>query len=189
MAKRWNPIILADESNGTLIMKFFFNDPADVPPGIPEREARTSTFKVVDGQRQDTGKQFNCSEVTARFLRTGIANADDRLWKLTSLSYWRQPITDEKKREELGTDTQYVVQLVYQAMPNEDAILELSRQILDTLRILSCHKTWGSSTVWLNDFGPITINFRSPRPDGTQPQRQMVVRDGALDVVPVEVAA
>ncbi len=179
------------ESNGTILVKFYFQG-TDVPYGIPVREKRDAFPTTETGVRQDSGRCImDRSGVNAQFLRTGLANADGHAWKLISLAQWPKEITDQRARDRMIAEgrepIQTVVQLVYQADPDEAkgrGPIVLSRQVRANLAILASRFAW-TTRVWFNDGGPITINFTSPSDD--DPTAALVVRDGALTLVPVEV--
>lgn len=201
MAKPYQPPELApvlknngalplSESNQTILVKFHFQG-TRVPYGIPQREQRDA-FPTVGHVRQDTGVcVIQRNGVSAQLLRTGLANADGHAWKLISIAQWQKTITDVKMRQRMEQDgqdpTQTVVQLVYQAHPDESrGPIELSREVRDAITILSRQFAW-TARVWFNDAGPITVNFTSPTED--DPKVALVVREGALTTIPVEVKA
>ncbi len=178
------------ESNGTVLVKFYFQG-TRVPYGIPKREQRDA-FPTVGRVRQDTGVcVLEHVGVSAQLLRNGLANADGHAWRLISISQWEKTITDENVRRRMKREkkdpVQTVVQLVYQANPDESrGPIELSREVRDAIAILSRQFAW-TGRVWFNDGGPITINFTTPTDE--DPKVALVVREGALTTIPVEVKA
>lgn len=180
-----------NESNGTVLVKFYFQG-TDVPYGIPKREQRDAFPTSPKGVRQDSGLcVLQRSAVNVQFLRTGLANADGHAWKLVSICQFPKAVTDQRTRERLEAEgkeaVQTVVQLVYQMDPDEAqgrGPIELSRSVRDALAILASRYPW-TCRVWFNDGGPITVNLTSPSEE--DPEVALVVRDGALTMVPVEV--
>lgn len=179
------------ESDGTVLVRFYFQG-TDVPEGIPMREKRDAFPTSRTGVRQDTGTTvMDRSGVNAQFLRLGLANADGHSWKLVSLAQWPKEITDHRMRKRMIAEgrepIQTVVQLVYKAYPDEATgrgAIVLSREVRDTLTILSRQYAW-TMRVWHNDAGPITVNLSSPSEE--DPTATIVVRDGVLKLMPVEV--
>lgn len=180
-----------NESNGTILVKFHFQG-SQVPYGIPAREQRDAFPTTPSGVRQDSGRCImDRSGVNAQFLRLGLANADGHAWKLVSIAQWPKEVTDKRVRERMIAEgqkpIQTVVQLVYHAEPDETkgrGPIVLSRKIRDAMAILSSRFAW-VTRVWFNDGGPITVNFTSPSEE--DPVATLVVHDGALTLVPVEV--
>lgn len=180
-----------NESNGTILVKFYFQG-TDVPYGIPVREKRDAFPTTETGVRKDSGRcVMDRGGVNAQFLRLGLANTDGHAWKLISIAQWPKEITDHRMRKRMLAEgrepIQTVVQLVYQADPDETkgrGPIVLTRQVRDTLAILSRQFAW-TTRVWFNDGGPVTVNFTSPSEE--DPVATLVVRDGALTLMPVEV--
>ena len=180
------------ESNEAILVKFFFRNKGAVPYGIQTRE-KQDAFKTNErGVRMDTGTCVSDrSGVSAQLLRTGIANAQGHSWKLVSVAQWDKAITDPRMRkqyEDAGEEPiQTVVQLAYQLNPDPSkGPLELTRPVRDSIVILANRFSW-TCRVWHNDGGPITVNFTSPSEE--DPTTALVVRDGALTFVPVEIKA
>lgn len=180
------------ESNGAILVKFYFQG-NDVPNGIPVREQRDAFPTTPQGVRQgDTGMcVIDRQNVSAQFLRLGLANADGHTWKLVSICQFPKVVSDPRMRARLEAEgkgtTQTVVQLVYQAEPDETkgrGPIALTRPVRDAISILAGQFSW-QCRVWFNDGGPITINLTSPSEE--DPTTALVVRDGALTLMPVEV--
>lgn len=181
------PLDISRETDGTVLVKFFFLNCGSIPKGIPKRADRPSfpTTGKTGQKRKDTGVcVIDRAGVSARLLRTGLANADGHTWKIVDVSWWEQEITNRQAAKDIGDRKQCVVQLVYRANPDPDRDpIRLTREIVDAVRVLANDLSW-TTRVWFNQGGPATINFTSPQDE--EPKALLVVRDGCLQTVKVE---
>lgn len=180
------PLDISQETDGTTLVKFFFQNSGCIPKGIPRRADRPvfPTAGKTGQKRKDTGVcVIDRAGVSARLLRTGLANADGHAWKIVDISWWEQDVTNKRAAEGIG-GKQCVVQLVYRANPDPDRDpIRLTREIVDAVRELANNLSW-TTRVWFNQGGPATINFTSPQDE--EPKALLVVRDGCLQTVKVE---
>ena len=168
----------------TVLVKFFFTNPAHIPAGILEKNRAgdeqmdmkhclsavdkelTTVGRVREGQ-VDTGEAIvqNKPMTQPAMLRKGLASND---YSLTN-AHWYRKIQD-------GKTPKYVVVLVFKH--NVEANLELARKTVDAIRKLAnalwfCH-------IWRNK-DTFTINFVGLQ-QGNKPSYSVTTRRGSISV-------
>ncbi|MDD5110030.1 MAG: hypothetical protein PHI63_02330 [Patescibacteria group bacterium] len=180
------------------IVKFYFTNPSQIPPGIPQKdrlenseldayhaammgllgqEALGTLGRLREG-RVDTGICViqNLPAVQVGVLRRGFANNELRLID----AHWFR-----LEPREPGRKPKFVVNLTFAQVRHADVVLpELPRKTVEALRALA-NTTWAFCHVWDNSPIPVaTVNCVGRQPDA-KPTNAIVVRQRIVCAVPV----
>lgn len=159
----------------TVLVKAYFTNKRWIPEWIPEVTAQDAARREELSATREPGVNVfeNVPMVSAESLRVGLTNNGLRL---TGAHYFAKYVPRRQ--------TKWVVVLQFSRATEG---VELPRETQEEARSLA-KTTWAFCHVWDNPNGLVTVNLVGRQPD-SEAQNTVVVRDGHLQVVPVEVEA
>ena len=189
--------LTGDDGPDAVLLKFFFTNPAHIPPGIDEKGGRL-TNQAMDAYHIEMTKLAGLSEELAKVGRkrrervdTGehpvdnlsMTQVDESLFfglggarfYLVNVHWFEQPARAPGKK------SKFVVVLCFNFMEQVKNLPHLPQEGVEALDALAT-TTWQFCHVWDNPNGVVTVNMVGRQPDA-RARHAIVVRVGILQAI------